>query len=63
MVMITAIDMVDVIVEHLTWGIPDTLSTLRPASEADYRKVELGIREQRRAWIGHLLPAPGRRPR
>ncbi|MEA2588393.1 MAG: hypothetical protein QOH66_1320 [Actinomycetota bacterium] len=41
----------------LTSGIPDSLSMLRPASEADYRKVELEIRRQRAAWVGHLRAA------
>ena len=51
--------------EPLTSGIPDALSMLRPASEADYRKIELEIRRQRATWVGHLrvaLPDPsGRR--
>ncbi len=49
--------MVGMIVEHWTWGIPDSLSTLRPASEADYRKIELGIRDQRRTWGQYLRSA------
>jgi len=43
--------------EPLTSGIPDALSMLRPASEADYRKIELEIRRQRAAWVGHLRVA------
>ena len=43
--------------ELLTSGIPDALSMLRPASEADYRKIELEIRRQRAAWVGHLRVA------
>jgi hypothetical protein len=27
---------------------------LRPASDVDYRKIELEIRRQRAAWVGHL---------
>jgi hypothetical protein len=43
--------------EPLTSGIPDSLSTLRPASDADYRKIEMEIRRQRAAWVGHLRVA------
>jgi len=47
----------NVIDETLTSGIPDSLSTLRPAGEADYRNVELKIRKQRAVWAGHLRSA------
>ena len=43
--------------EPLTSGIPDSLSTLRPAGEADYRQVELEIRKERAVWAGHLRSA------
>src|SRR5438270_13100855 len=43
--------------DPLTWGIPDSLSTLRPAGEADYRQVELEIRKERAVWAGHLRSA------
>jgi hypothetical protein len=43
--------------QPLTSGIPDALSMLRPASEADYRKIEPEIRRQRAAWVGHLRVA------
>jgi len=36
--------------QPLASGIPDTLSRLRPASEADYRKIQLEILRQRAAW-------------
>src|SRR5947209_2635502 len=43
--------------QPLASGIPDTLSRLRPASEADYRKIQLEILRQRAAWVGHLRVA------
>ena len=43
--------------EPLTPGIANALSMLRPASDADYRTIELEIRRQRAAWVGHLRVA------
>ncbi len=41
----------------LTWGVPDHLGTLRPASEADYRTIEQEIQRQRAAWAAYLRSA------
>jgi hypothetical protein len=41
----------------LTWGVPDHLGTLRPASEADYRTIEQEIHGQRAAWAAYLRSA------
>ena len=41
----------------LTWGVPDDLGTLRPASETDYRTIEREIRRQRAAWAAYLRSA------